>query len=185
MYLGQNLFFRPQKVLDWWETSSGDSLALSFLWEKPDVDSFIVADNNYTIGANYAEMDPGFTTHPGNLTEIVNNIHAHRNDPTGTWIDWRITSPVSYDGGGIPQLAWPPAFDLSYSHTGLQTAGTDGLPLGDLNWFPAKKADLLANRDAILASFWLTTVPDTQTTGESAIIFAGTTLTLAGGKFID
>ncbi len=30
------------------------------------------------------------------------------------------------------------------------TAGTDGLPLGDLNWFPDKKAEYLANRDAIL-----------------------------------
>jgi hypothetical protein len=31
-------------------------------------------------------------------------------------------------------------------------AGTDGLPLGDLNWFPAKKAIYLANRAAYIAA---------------------------------
>ncbi|MCA9732859.1 T9SS type A sorting domain-containing protein, partial [candidate division KSB1 bacterium] len=43
--------------------------------------------------------------------------------------------------------AWPPAVDLSYSNAALMEAGTDGLPLGDLNWFPAKKAIYETNRD--------------------------------------
>jgi len=152
LYLGQNLFYRPQEVLDWFDNSSGDSIALSLLWEHPDVDSFIIADDNYTIGTNYAEMDPGFTVHPGNTAAVVNHINTYRTDPEGEWVDWRIESPVSYNEDGAPALSWPPAFDLSYSNTGLQTAGTDGLPLGDLNWFPAKKAEYLANRDAIMAA---------------------------------
>ncbi|MDA3891376.1 MAG: T9SS type A sorting domain-containing protein [Salinivirgaceae bacterium] len=152
LYLGQNLFYRPQEVLDWFETSAGDSISLSLLWEHADVDSFIIADDNYTIGTNYAEMDPGFTTPPGNAAAIVNNINGQRTDPTGEWVDWRIESPVSYNDDGAPALSWPPAFDLSYSNSDLQTAGTDGLPLGDLNWFPAKKAEYLANRDAIIES---------------------------------
>lgn len=152
LYLGQNLFYRPQEILDWYATSSGDSIDQSLFWEHADVDSFILADDNYTIGTNYAEIDPEFTIHPGNLTEIVNNIHAHRNDPTGEWVDWRIESPIAFGEDGFPVLSWPPAFDLSYSNTYLQTAGTDGLPLGDLNWYPDKKAEFLANRDAILAS---------------------------------
>lgn len=152
LYLGHNLFYRPQEVIDWFDSNGGDSLALSLLWEHADVDSFIIADNNYTIGTNYAEMDPGFTTHPGNTTEVVNNINGQRTAPTEEWVDWRIESPVSYGDDGAPALSWPPAFDLSYTHAGLMTAGTDGLPLGDLNWFPAKKAEYETNRDAILAA---------------------------------
>lgn len=152
LYLGQNLFYRPQEVVDWFNTVGGDSIALSLLWEHANVDSFIIADDNYTIGSNYAEMDPNFTVHPGNIEAIVNYINGSWTNPTADWVDWRITSPVSFGGDGFPILSWPPAFDLSYSNSFLQKAGTDGLPLGDLNWFPEKKAEFLANRDAIVAA---------------------------------
>lgn len=153
LYLGQNLFYRDQEILDFFATVGGDSLAPSLLWEHPDVDSFIIADDNYTIGANYADMDPGFTTHPGNAQAIANHINGHWIDPASDWVDWRIPSPVSFDGDGQPQYnSWPPAFDLSYSNSFLQTAGTDGLALGDLNWFPEDKAEFLANRESIVSA---------------------------------
>lgn len=49
-------------------------------------------------------------------------------------------------------MNWPPEFDLSYSNSILQTAGTDGLPLGDLNWFPDAKATYEANRAMYIAA---------------------------------
>lgn len=152
LYLGQNLFYREQVILDWFDTVGGDSLAPSLLWEHPDVDSFIIADDNYTIGTNYAELDPGFAVHPGNTDSIVNYINGTWIEPTNDWVDWRLASPVTFGSDGFPVLSWPPAFDLSYSNTYMQTAGTDGLPLGDLNWFSEKKAEFLANRDAIVES---------------------------------
>lgn len=153
LYLGQNLFYREPAILDWFDTVGGDSLAASLLWEHADVDSFITMDDNYTIGTNYAELDPLFTNHPGNTSEIVNYINGSWIDPTADWTDWRIPSPVTFDAStGAPILSWPPAFDLSYSNPGMQEAGTDELPLGDLNWFPDKKAEYLANRDAIISS---------------------------------
>jgi hypothetical protein len=152
LYLGQNLFFREQAVLDWFTNEGGDTISTSLLWEHADVDSFIINDDNYTIGSNYADIDPGFTTPPGNTDSIVKFINEMWLNPTNPWVDWRIESPVSFDGDGLPVLSWPPAFDLSYSHAGLQTAGTDGLPLGDLNWFPAKKTEYLANKEAILTA---------------------------------
>jgi hypothetical protein len=151
LYLGQNLFYREQEIIDWFDNEAGDTLSVSLLWEHADVDSFIVEDDNYVIGTNYAEIDPGFTTHPGNTDSIVKYINESWTNPTGDWVDWRITSPVTFDGGN-PVLSWPPAFDLSYTHTGLQEAGTDGLPLGDLNWFPTKKTEYLANRSTIIAA---------------------------------
>lgn len=152
LYLGQNLFYREQAIADWFETVGGDSLATSLLWEHPDVDSFIITDDNYTIGTNYAEIDPGFTVHPGNTDAIVGHINGNWTDPTADWVDWRSASPVTFGDDGFPVLNWPPLFDLSYSNTYLQTAGTDGLPLGDLNWFSDKKAEYVANRDAIITS---------------------------------
>ena len=152
LYLGQNLFYREPAILDWFATSGGDSLAPSLLWEHAAVDSFILADENYTIGTNYAEMDPGFAAHPGNTEAIVNYINGSWLDPTAEWSDWRLASPVTFNADGTPSLSWPPAFDLSYSNENLQTAGTDGLPLGDLNWFPGKKEEFLTNKEAILAS---------------------------------
>jgi hypothetical protein len=152
LYLGQNLLYREQAILDWFDTEAGDTLSPSLLWEHPDVDSFIIADDNYTIGTNYAEMDPGFTMHPGNTQAIVDHINGNWLAPTEDWVDWRLPSPVTFGADGQPVLSWPPAFDLSYSNAGLQTAGTDGLPLGDLNWFPDKKAEFSANRDAIVTA---------------------------------
>ncbi len=152
LYLGQNLFYRPQEVLDWFETSAGDTISPSLLWEHADVDSFITTDDNYTIGTNYAEMDPEFTVAPGNIDAVVEFINNYRLDQSADPVDWRIASPVTFDADGLPILSWPPAFDLSYSNSGLQTAGTDGYPLGDLNWFPEKKAQYLAEKDAIVAA---------------------------------
>ena len=151
LYLGQNLFYREQKIMDWYSTTGGDSIVASLLWEHPDVDSFITTDDNYTIGTNYAGMDPGFTMHPGNTDSITAFLTYHWFN-TGDWPDWRIASPVTFDANSFPVLSWPPAFDLSYANVYMQTAGTDGLPLGDLNWFPAKKAEFLADRDAIVAA---------------------------------
>ncbi len=41
---------------------------------------------------------------------------------------------------------WPNAQDFSYTDANLKTAGTDGMPLGDLNWFPMLKSQWEANK---------------------------------------
>ena len=47
-------------------------------------------------------------------------------------------------------LVWP-RFEGSYSNVAMQTASIEGLPLGDLNWFPAAKARWMAEKDQIVA----------------------------------
>ena len=59
---------------------------------------------------------------------------------------------MAYDNLGNPILTWPPPFDLTYTNDTLLTAGTDGLPLGDLNWFPSKLATYKANRATYIAA---------------------------------
>jgi hypothetical protein len=43
---------------------------------------------------------------------------------------------------------WPLPENFSYTDANLMKAGTDGLPLGDLNWFPTQKATFLANQSS-------------------------------------
>ena len=61
----------------------------------------------------------------GKLHEILTD-----NISTSRWT-YKLTYPP----------AWPLPEDLAYGNTNLQTAATGGFPLGDLNWFPSKKAE--------------------------------------------
>ena len=47
---------------------------------------------------------------------------------------------------------WPLPEDFSYETAMLLDAGTDGLPLGDLNWFPDSKTDFEANKAEYVAA---------------------------------
>lgn len=48
-------------------------------------------------------------------------------------------------------ITWPLPENFSYTAANLLTAGTDGLPIGDLNWFPAQKATFQSNFDKNIA----------------------------------
>jgi hypothetical protein len=74
----------------------------------------------------------------------IANIPEPTEWPSYMWdVDgWAGTDPAYY-----PQV-WP-RFDGSYSNPTLLTASIEGLPLGDLNWFPDAKASWLVNQDAI------------------------------------
>ncbi|MFW5972567.1 MAG: FlgD immunoglobulin-like domain containing protein, partial [Bacteroidota bacterium] len=48
-------------------------------------------------------------------------------------------------------FVYPLPEDLSYTNETLRTAGTNGLPLGDLNWFPEAKEQWEANREQYIA----------------------------------
>jgi hypothetical protein len=55
---------------------------------------------------------------------------------------------------GTPNEEFPsvwPRFDGTYSNPAMLTASIEGLPLGDLNWFPEAKAKWMAEKDQIEA----------------------------------
>ncbi len=56
--------------------------------------------------------------------------------------------PTSYQA---VNFVYPLPEDISYTNSELLTAGTDGLPLGNLNWNAEAKADWDANREQYLA----------------------------------
>jgi hypothetical protein len=56
---------------------------------------------------------------------------------------WRL---INTGSGDFFKSDWPVPIDLSYSDADLQTSGLGGFPIGDLNWFPDKKAEWLVQR---------------------------------------
>ncbi|HOT97717.1 MAG TPA: T9SS type A sorting domain-containing protein [bacterium] len=67
---------------------------------------------------------------------------------TSTMPDWRLVN-VGLDNYVFSDFPIP--VDLSYNNANLLTAATNGFPVGDLNWFPAKKTQWLAQRSAEMA----------------------------------
>ena len=103
------------------------------------VDSVIVAQGGTVINSgNNLNTDPGFgstvTPHMAKLIAYVNKISTGTLD--STW-HYKGTSGVLYPP------TWPLPENLAYTNTAMQTAGSDGFPIGDLNCFPAKKAQWL------------------------------------------
>jgi hypothetical protein len=156
-YNGFNAFFLEPAISDFWENTinplrADDSAHVrqSFLWNI-DVDSTITADDNFTIGKSYWQFDPGFADNPTRIDEMNAWNLANWTDET-EYGDWRIPSPVEWNPDGTPTLNLPIAMDLSYSNENLVAGGTDGLPIGDLNWFPEAKETYLANRDRFVTA---------------------------------
>jgi len=151
LYNGFNLFYLDPRFTNFWKNNMGDSVYQCLLWNR-GVDSTIIADNDFKIGKNYWQFDPKFVTPPDNIDSMLAWVAGFRGPALPTNApNWRVTPPITYTGGN-PVLHWPPPFNLTYTNDTLLTAGTDKLPLGDLNWFPAKKAIYLANRTQYIAA---------------------------------
>jgi len=65
----------------------------------------------------------------------------------GRYGNWWWCADTTYNLGD--PVVWP-RFSGSYANTFLLTASTEGLPLGDLNWFPKDKNLWEANKAAIM-----------------------------------
>jgi hypothetical protein len=113
--------------------------------------------DNMVMVDNHLNTDPGLTTPvpdtviammKQNIVDNYNNISSIRYD----WDD-RPASNI------VPP--WPLAIDFTYSNSALMTAGTDGLPLGDLNWYPTHKATFETNKAEYVAAIeGMATAPD-------------------------
>ncbi|MEJ2195569.1 MAG: T9SS type A sorting domain-containing protein [Ignavibacteriaceae bacterium] len=108
--------------------------------------SFFDDDATYpflTEGRWYNQL-PNFTNSADLLTDQVNEVKTWAlacvdTDNVYIMADWRVSST------DFLYADWPIPVDLSYSDAGLMTGGTDGLPVGDLNWFPTAKATFNSN----------------------------------------
>jgi predicted secreted protein len=87
----------------------------------------------------------------------------------------------------MPKWPLPERFDYA-TPANLLTAGTDGLPLGDLNWFPTQKATFLGNYQAYaidgleaLAPKPPTFAVDSSLEAEKGTLSGGATVNTFGG----
>lgn len=105
-------------------------------------------DNNadypkLTEGAWIMGGDPAFVSPTNLLTDGLDALIEWSSvcaDDANTAVmpDWRTDTNPSVDNYIYPD--WPLPVNLSYTNPAYLTAGYAGMPLGDLNWFPAKKA---------------------------------------------
>jgi hypothetical protein len=97
----------------------------------------------YRFKPDFAETQDLFTDQLENFEDCM--VATVDESGTALLTVWRVTNDVA---DNWIYSDWPIPIDLSYSNAKLLTGGTDGRPVGDLNWFPAEKADWLANKAA-------------------------------------
>ena len=135
-------------------------------WRDPAIEAFytplgvraqpLVSDSTASFFNLYAGM-----MSQGNLNEqplfgnapLTPEVYAQMETFVSQWVNGEATPwELLYWDPGRPAnplaTTWPVPEDFSYTNANLMDAGTDGLPLGDLNWFPTAKDNYLANRDA-------------------------------------
>ncbi len=103
--------------------------------------------DNMVYQDNYIDLDPGLSVYPDNLEGMIGNISDLRAGITpARGYDWGIDQDCDVCS------VWPLPEDFSYGNVMMQTAATDGLPLGNLNYWPAARSDYDTNRDAYVAA---------------------------------
>ncbi|MDI6402304.1 FlgD immunoglobulin-like domain containing protein, partial [Balneolaceae bacterium ANBcel3] len=111
-------------------------------------------EGNWIMGG-----DPDFTNPENLMTDMVDALVAFSIDAAddGGQVlpKWRIDpdrqTARGSDDGMMPYPDWPIPVDLSYSNSAYLSAGLGGMPLGDLNWFPADKETFNALKDELHA----------------------------------
>ena len=136
-----NNIFWDQELLDFYATKDTvDALSiLSPLAEAQVAEGLVIYENNL-------DVDPGLTAPPdvanavGYATQWYANFCA--SDPIPEACDFS-TNPGQWDPlVSVPGAPWPLPEDFSYdTASAVYTSGTGGFPIGDLNWFPDRKAD--------------------------------------------
>ncbi|MBX3009027.1 MAG: T9SS type A sorting domain-containing protein [Melioribacteraceae bacterium] len=93
--------------------------------------------------------DPNFIVAPTNIDTLKLFIEAKWNNNAD--FNWAYMPNAGF------KQQWPLPENLAYTNTKYLTAAMGGFPLGDLNWFPEKKAQWAAQRTAEWATInnWL------------------------------
>ena len=104
----------------------------------------IVAKDTVWMSSPPAGMntEPFSGTYADSLWNQINDIRTGATAASNTF--YRL--PM-YQGSPVwSSVSWPLPEDFSYTDQTLMAAGTDGLPIGDLNWFPSKLQQFEANK---------------------------------------
>jgi hypothetical protein len=140
-----NMAAYREDVFDTWYADSirAQPFCGTLTWKDyiNEYDAMVVQDTQW--------VDPGLNTvFDATLYEnMISNMNMLRDGEPTPFTDymWMIPQDQGLDCNVCP--SWPLPEDFTYTNTDLQTAATDGLPMGDLNWYPTAKATWEANKD--------------------------------------
>jgi len=85
----------------------------------------------YFVEENTMNMDPGIVDMQNTDELLAQNCINIRNE----WAGEEVEHVKWHNVDNYLAFEWPLPFDLSYTNTELQTAGTDGKPVGALHWW--------------------------------------------------
>jgi len=179
---GKTAAWRDPNFTAWY----GDSIRTQyFVGEVAKLDYLSVyPDNIKTVDTTWLSTPPDFPTYPDTLLpKMWANITDLRRTITPA-TEYFFELPKNLDGTECYVcVSWPLPENFSYtSPANLLTAGSDGLPLGDLNWFPAQKAQFEANKAAYVKTVTdlipapPTFVPIANLEAENATLASGATV---------
>jgi hypothetical protein len=155
IHFKNNNWFRDPQFDDY--INSIDSVEIEPFLNERTVAMFGAFDN--MIEMNNTNVNPQFTNPPDSKDMMIQFLEEYR---SGVAPAERTVWDYQPDGDPLT-LEWPLPEDLSYpNNSALYTAGDDGFPLGDLNWFPDKKADW---------EVWITDVPKSKSETNMATVF--------------
>lgn len=133
--VSNNVYFWPQKIKDYW--AAHPELTPADLWMNTRTSEMFADKVKYPnfIAANNLSVDPIFDAAMDQavLDSVVFWANNMRVNNKSTFRNYNVGST------DILLPAWPLPEKLAYANTQLMTAGHDGLPAGDLNWFPQAK----------------------------------------------
>lgn len=133
--ISNNAYYWPQAIKDNW---SAKSLIASDLWMNTRTAGYFADKTNYPYlsESNNISANPGFDANMEKavMDSLIFWVNNMRENNRSTYRNYNIGST------NLMLPTWPLPENLSYTNAQLMTAGHDGLPVGDLNWFPAAKA---------------------------------------------
>ncbi len=168
-----NAYFWPQEIVSKWTQLNAAGIAgvtplraPDFINAQPGMLTNKTAWPNITV-ANNDSVDPGFNatlaqTAGSKMAAFVDTLWHHNQAGIGIRpYVYSLYDPPTWDGvpstwktvKGNTYYGYPVPENLRYSNTTLQTKGSDGKPLGDLNWFPEQITGVEQVTNSVPSSF--------------------------------
>jgi hypothetical protein len=143
---GKNYAWRDQAFIDYYADSIRAQPFISTLSKEyyQNYDQIIAVDTVWM-----AER-PNLGVYPnseliGRMIANISDLRQGSGDATQHF--WMLPTIPGTEELNHIAISWPLPEDFSYTDADLMTAGVNGFPIGDLNWFPARKADWEASKD--------------------------------------
>ena len=146
MIVKNNCNFVDPDIKDWWGQAETDYADQG--WMYADWTQYNGFLNSRALGMfndnetwpmleleNLWTEDPGFADYPDNSDILIQWGKAYQDTAEARPEDFNADPD-----GNVLQPTDVDVYDLSYSNETYLTGATDGFPMGDLNWFPDKKA---------------------------------------------